>query len=363
LNYVFFDKGISSMPARYVRLDASDVDKFDEKNILPLQLDVYHNVLNIIGSRLKKYPDAKIQLNGYNDNTDIEKNNKELSKTRVQGIKEYLEKIWSIQPERIICTSGNLPLKPSGSKNIKGQEENRRVEINSEDSRILESVELESNAKMSDPEIVNTKVKIRKCAPICEWHFSVSQNNKILFSEDQKGEPQKYFTWNVPQTLVGKKTDTLNFIISIKVKDQNGKESNILSQSLPASFKIIKNAKSEIKENKTIEKLSLVLFDFNSSVLSKRNQNILKKVEGSITDHSVLKMNGYTDSIGTESANLKLSQQRAANSLKQLKTLLKPATDKLYSEGFGEMSPLYDNGLPEGRFYNRTCQLIIETVK
>ena len=29
--------------------------------------------------------------------------------------------------------------------------------------------------------------------------------------------------------------------------------------------------------------------------------------------------------------------------------------------GIGEQDPLYDNALPEGRFYNRTVDIVVET--
>ena len=61
------------------------------------------------------------------------------------------------------------------------------------------------------------------------------------------------------------------------------------------------------------------------------------------------------DRIGEEAHNATLSQQRAENAAKSLRLKTESVTGK------GESEPFYDNGLPEGRFYNRTVQIEVET--
>ena len=71
---------------------------------------------------------------------------------------------------------------------------------------------------------------------------------------------------------------------------------------------------------------------------------------------------GHTDIIGSGWYNLKLSGARGAKAKgmnwlrwhNQIQIALIP-------KGVGEVEPLFDNALPEGRFYNRTVQVIIET--
>lgn len=65
-----------------------------------------------------------------------------------------------------------------------------------------------------------------------------------------------------------------------------------------------------------------------------------------------LKLGGYTDSIGGEDGNMKLSQQRA-NVVKAELVKLGIAANRLSAEGYGEQHPVADNATPEGRAQNR----------
>ena len=52
-------------------------------------------------------------------------------------MKNYLQTVWNIAPERMTIEARNLPAKPSSIKLKEGQAENRRVEILSTDPAIL----------------------------------------------------------------------------------------------------------------------------------------------------------------------------------------------------------------------------------
>ena len=74
-NYVFFDKGSSEIPSRYILLTKDQVKDFREdhldltgpKNMTgrsTRQMVVYYNIINILGDRLGKNPSAKVRLTG-----------------------------------------------------------------------------------------------------------------------------------------------------------------------------------------------------------------------------------------------------------------------------------------------------------
>jgi OOP family OmpA-OmpF porin len=64
---------------------------------------------------------------------------------------------------------------------------------------------------------------------------------------------------------------------------------------------------------------------------------------------------GHTDRMGDDNYNLKLSKQRA-------QAVAKEFTDyDVTVNGFGEAELMYDNDLPEGRFYCRKVDIVIET--
>ncbi|MFW5702255.1 MAG: OmpA family protein, partial [Bacteroidota bacterium] len=64
---------------------------------------------------------------------------------------------------------------------------------------------------------------------------------------------------------------------------------------------------------------------------------------------------GYTDRIGEEDVNKRISERRAQAVARRLRI------PDAKVEGLGESDLLFDNELPEGRFYCRTVRIIIET--
>jgi OOP family OmpA-OmpF porin len=70
-----------------------------------------------------------------------------------------------------------------------------------------------------------------------------------------------------------------------------------------------------------------------------------------------IEVNGYTDALGSESGNLKLSQKRA-KSVRDYLTSKGVAIDRIKAQGFGEQNPVADNGTPEGRQKNRRIEIV-----
>lgn len=69
-----------------------------------------------------------------------------------------------------------------------------------------------------------------------------------------------------------------------------------------------------------------------------------------------LKIGGYTDNTGDSARNLRLSQDRATNTLNELVTL-GTAKSRLEAEGYGQQFPVADNATPEGRQRNRRIDI------
>jgi OOP family OmpA-OmpF porin len=69
-----------------------------------------------------------------------------------------------------------------------------------------------------------------------------------------------------------------------------------------------------------------------------------------------VKVGGYTDNTGDKEANLRLSQDRATNVMREL---VRRGVDssRLEAEGYGEEHPVADNSTPEGRQMNRRISL------
>lgn len=360
LNYIFFEQNLSDINERYNLLNETNVETFNIGELPTDQMIIYQNILNIIGFRLREFENSKIKLIGCNNNLDFEKNNLQLSLDRAQSVKNYLTKIWRIDENRIILEKRNLPKKYSNNSKDYGREENRRVEIESDDTRILDVVEAYSLTNICDPEAIQLDCDVISDYKIKNWQLDVTQSNELVYSQSEDNELPQRISWNLGSTLKNKKIFKNDFYITLTVENDN----NIVSQPINKVLKVYYKSKKEKKTlqegEKFIEKLSLVLFEFNSSNLDKRNSDVLNYVRESLKSESKVIINGYTDDSGEESFNQSLSTKRAKATKDSFIKILKPKTNNIESYGLGETAPLYDNKLPEGRFYNRTCQIVIE---
>ncbi|SEN58719.1 OmpA family protein [Lihuaxuella thermophila] len=104
-----------------------------------------------------------------------------------------------------------------------------------------------------------------------------------------------------------------------------------------------------------------LLFSFNKSDLKPQAQETLDEVALVLKQYSnaVVKVYGYTDSLGEEDYNLKLSQKRAATVESYLKSRGLQGV-QFDTRGFGEMNPKESNDTIQGRQKNRRVEIIID---
>lgn len=98
----------------------------------------------------------------------------------------------------------------------------------------------------------------------------------------------------------------------------------------------------------TITLRSDVLFDFDKATLTPRARTTLRSVAARIGSRAVgpVKVTGYTDSIGSDSVNIPLSQARAASVAASLKPLTSGVT--FQTAGLGSADPVAPNTRPDG---------------
>ncbi|MDR0762528.1 MAG: OmpA family protein [Campylobacteraceae bacterium] len=114
-----------------------------------------------------------------------------------------------------------------------------------------------------------------------------------------------------------------------------------------------------------VKTISLTQKDFtfatNSAVIPLTGLNVLKDIAGYLTteenENVKVLIEGHTDSTGSDSYNLKLSQKRA-DAIKDSLVNNGVATDRIISKGYGEAKPLQPNKTAEGRAANRRVEVI-----
>jgi outer membrane protein OmpA-like peptidoglycan-associated protein len=106
--------------------------------------------------------------------------------------------------------------------------------------------------------------------------------------------------------------------------------------------------------------MSDVLFDFNKYTLKPEAREKLAKVSGILLAYPGLKLQveGYTDNIGSDEYNQKLSEQRAGG-VKDYLVSQSVADANVTAQGFGKTHFVADNSTNEGRAQNRRVELVV----
>jgi outer membrane protein OmpA-like peptidoglycan-associated protein len=109
-----------------------------------------------------------------------------------------------------------------------------------------------------------------------------------------------------------------------------------------------------------IVNMSDVLFDTGKYTLKPGTQISLAKVAGILQAYPGLKVQveGYTDSVGGDDFNQKLSENRAGAVKNFLTSQGVPQTN-ITSAGFGKNNPVADNGSATGRQQNRRVNMVV----
>jgi outer membrane protein OmpA-like peptidoglycan-associated protein len=131
-----------------------------------------------------------------------------------------------------------------------------------------------------------------------------------------------------------------------------------LRQQLLQQFNLILETRDTARG--LIVNMSDVLFDFNKYTLRPAAREKLAKISGIILSHPGLRLevDGYTDSIGSEDYNLKLSDQRAGG-VRDYLIGQSIAPDNVTSRGFGKDDPVASNDTAAGRQKNRRVEMVV----
>jgi outer membrane protein OmpA-like peptidoglycan-associated protein len=102
----------------------------------------------------------------------------------------------------------------------------------------------------------------------------------------------------------------------------------------------------------------IIFFPHNSNELSREAHAVLDQIALYLKSHREVKVNinGYTDSVGSPTYNLSVSQFRA-NSIKSYLAGKGVSTSHLIATGLGPKNPIASNDTSEGRQQNRRVEI------
>lgn len=131
-----------------------------------------------------------------------------------------------------------------------------------------------------------------------------------------------------------------------------------LRQQLLQQFNVILETRDTARG--LIVNMSDVLFDFNKYTLRPAAREKLAKISGIILSHPGLRLevDGYTDSVGGDDYNMKLSQNRA-DGVRSYLIGEGIVPDDITSKGFGKDDPVASNDSAAGRQKNRRVEMVV----
>ena len=376
ISSIFFNAGSTEIPDRYLLLNENQASSFKEAQLQEgqpnnlnngrssRQLEVYHNILNIIGDRMRSNPQSSIALIGASDKNPAE------GKMMAENIKQYLVSVFGINASRISTEGRDKPLisseQPGGEKELGLlREEDRRVDIQSTSPELLMQVggnsapflkPVEINAVQPDP--LDSHVLFNAdgaSESLKSWSVDVT---------DEQGNVQHYGPYTQDQASVSGKTilgnnPQGNYKIMMLGQTKNG--DSIKKESYVSLMKMDDPKQEGLRYS--------ILFNFDKSKSIATYENFLTDiVTPLIHENGTVIIHGHTDNIGDEKYNQTLSLERATGAQQIIESALSKAGTKgvkFETYGFGKdagMAP-FENTLPEERFYNRTVIIDIIPAK
>jgi len=361
LNYVYFDGGRFDIPDRYALFKAAAEAKAFDPQALKGTMEKYRHVLNIIGKRAAERPKAKLKIVGCHSGFGEEKGRTDLSRSRADAVRGYLRSIWGIDPSRLEAEARGLPAAASAGSIPEGRAENQRVEIYADDPAILDTVQSTYIEALSDTETFRITPEIEPGVALKSWSIEIYGDDQRLEGLTGEGDLEPSYVLALKDVGLLNIGNYKTVTASLEAVGSNGQSLRVRDTSTVQFLK--REERLARREGyKVVEKYALILFDFDRAEIKDRNKAVVDRIGSRIREvpSATVKIVGHTDTIGKFDYNVALSKKRAESAFELILAGGLAAKDRVSFEGKGSVDPLFDNGLPEGRAFNRTVTVILE---
>jgi len=353
LPYLFFDENSGDLKTQYK--GKINKNQFSEEKLTKSTLEIYYNTLDIIGSRMSNKSSSKLKITGFTDGSEVDSLSQrlELAKKRAYSVANYLNQKWGIPLSRFEINWNDITPNPTKIGYDDAADENRRVEIYSDEMGLLSPVVhrkfLEYTSEIKTLKF-NISAKIEDSFK--GWNLRLFASGKQISDIRGLGSPpsliETEFDFNTLQAVGG----GIDVYALLETMNESGK-----IQETRVNLNVNKSL-----DNYEVERLNLIVFDFDKATISQANKSLLDTFTNSIpVEKSSARIIGSTDRIGEKLYNKQLSQSRANNVANYILNQ-QPNFNINEIVGMGDSNLIYDNNLPEGRFYCRTVLIEIKTL-
>ena len=359
--HIFFDVNDTELGSQYKKAIrrkeslAGGTDNFFDEIIAEDAIEVNEQMLDIIAKRMLQNRNANLTITGTIDGrveTDAT-----ISEYRALGVRKYLIDNYNIEPSRLTVRFGGQPARPSAMTVQDGIVENRRVELSSNDPTLFEPVFVKGEKRqIAIPDNITFVPEIRTNQKVTSWDFEISQADRIV--RKISGDSIEPVRWYIGMNELTPSQVPIEYKYSVYTADNVASTVGFINMD----FSSFARSRAIDQPDKVINKYSLVLFDFDSPVITAQNQAIIDKfIIPNIKFGSTIDIYGYTDRIGASDYNQRLSLARANAVRDYIRT--KNRNVPINTFGLGNNSVIFDNDKPKGRQLSRTVQIFVVTPK
>ena len=357
LRYVFFSEASGDLASTQLRLLNNDqADGFNAEGLNSRDpLAVYPDVLNIVGRRMRDKLSSRITLTGCNSDEGPEQNNRELSRRRAEAVRDYLVNIWGIAANRIDVEARNLPALPSNNSTEDGREENRRVEMSSNDLELLRSVSSKTFIYESEINTLVGSLNVNADAGIDNWVMELKLKGELVANVMGTKESFGRIEWQIDPARLMETNGNID--VELRARDRLGQE-RIETTTYNIDINTVQQKRSNQDADKAIERYLIAMFDYDQAEITAVSRQEVIDLGNNLRgrEFRMAEIHGYTDRTGATEYNEQLALRRAEQVLK----LLKLPEDKTRLLPIGSKVLLFNNDHPVGRFYSRTVEVRVE---
>jgi outer membrane protein OmpA-like peptidoglycan-associated protein len=352
---IFFEDGSSAIPGRYHRVAAPHAFAID--SVEPNALALHYDLLNIVGTRMRNAPAARLTVRGYAD-PKTERGDCQLARLRAEEIKAYLVTTWGIDTARIVaditgspCVADALTMSPTP----KGYADNRHAMLESNDTSIMQPIKRAHyiDAGMISPPALEFDPAGTTLCGGTRYALHGRQHNMTVVNQTVLGALRPVVH---PMTPLEARTLESGTPLEcmLAVIDRNGHEIESPAVALP----VIKDTSEE-----EIQRLSLTLFEVSQDRIRDDDKRAITAFVAGVDAGAPISVVGYTDNIGDNAYNIELSDKRAKSITAFIRSIV-PSAHIVRVAGVGRTQ--YPPGIvtydtPEERDLCRTVQIEIRS--
>ena len=361
LNHIYFETGRSEIPGRYALFTSPVEAKAFDSAALKGTMEKYRHALNIIGQRAAERPKARLKIVGCNSGAGEERGRSDLSRSRAESVRNYLKAVWGIDPARLEIEARGLPAGGSATSLPEGRAENQRVEIYANDPVVLDTVPSTYLEAVSDTEAFRITPEIEPGAVLKRWNIEIFGDLQRLEGLGGEGELDSSYVLALKDVGLLSIGNYPSISVGLDAVDAAGSSLSVRDTCTVRFLK--REERRERRETyPVVERHALILFDVDRAEVKDRNRVVLDRILKRIREvpSAVVKIVGRTDAIGSFDHNVALSKKRAETVHALVLAGGAVAKERVSFEGKGPVEPIFDNGLPEGRVFNRTVTITLE---